>query len=771
MVHITSCLLHIPQIVLSSLKVFATCLQRGLKADNHFKYRTVNESRRVCDTPLTRSVSPPTTAGSLQQQVDSPLNTAAEAVDVKPASAEKDWITRLRGRLADSENPDRPAAVAEGVDKLAGSGKQSPAAGKAVAAAVAEVMPFEQMAYRDEYSFFRNFLSFPRDERQQILQDAFLNPKTEAEKTRLNDIVELINTANTPDEKKAALGALNQNWNSIMTRIEQDYPDQNPTDITLGPDVLSVVLGGKRTSGLHGAGDQLVEQLLEQEDSEVMSFSRSEGSVNDDLKSKRHTHFTSQTSLLEAVAREKGPSTRVVFFYTIGLTGDNGQNEVNNTMVDDLITSFIDRGWLIDPNVFIVHTSTYHASAKTAGHEDNLSANYGLTDYGASKVLQTLQFAAAVYAHDTFATQSDAYKRLIELKERLEEQLQVLRAVWVAAADNKAAGDVAADADDDALKANAALNKSILGAGAAKPPDSLEPFGLPEDAITKLLQTMETAADEVFEDSKGEQSIIVQLQKFSNRFDVMKIPYMLSNTAVYKRMFIWQVSANIGKTPWDFYKICSMKRMRIVQSCNQAASWHIAVAKQLLCNSHKQQRIPAAKQAVEIARAEWAQAAVDAKAAWTMRDNQYRHQVETLQQQLQDLEECPPGSQGSQGEECCRRSSTLRRRRSSRIDLGPREETPAACAIDMESSFKQGNEQSETVRNEHRRILVGGIYQLLVSSGDVCTHTVMFVLVQWYCWMNDFVLFQSKCICSLRILGAVLTCPAVCCSLRLETLS
>ena len=328
------------------------------------KYRTVNESRRVYGTPLTSSVTPPTAAGSLQQQVDSPVNTAVEAVDVKPASAEKDWITRLRGRLADSENPDRPAAVAEGVDKLAGSGKQSPAAGKAVAAAVAEVMPFEQMAYRDEYSFFRNFLSFPRDERQQILQDAFLNPKTEAEKTRLNDIVELINTANTPDEKKAALGALNQNWNSIMTRIEQDYPDQNPTDITLGPDVLSVVLGGKRTSGLHGAGDQLVEQLLEQEDSEVMSFSRSEGSVNDDLKSKRHTHFTSQTSLLEAVAREKGPSTRVVFFYTIGLTGDNGQNEVNNTMVDDLITSFIDRGWLIDPNVFIVHTSTYHASAQ-----------------------------------------------------------------------------------------------------------------------------------------------------------------------------------------------------------------------------------------------------------------------------------------------------------------------------------------------------------------------------------------------------------------------
>jgi hypothetical protein len=146
-----------------------------------------------------------------------------------------------------------------------------------------------------------------------------------------------------------------------------------------------------------------------------MSFSRSAGSPYDDAKSKRHTHFTSQASLLEAVAKEKGPSTRVVFFYTIGLTGDNGQNGDNNTKVKELIAAFQEQGWLSDPNVLIVHTSTYHASAKTAGHQDNLSANYGLTDYGASKVLQTLQFAAAIYALDTKAVQSIPYKRLLEV--------------------------------------------------------------------------------------------------------------------------------------------------------------------------------------------------------------------------------------------------------------------------------------------------------------------------------------------------------------------
>ena len=48
------------------------------------------------------------------------------------------------------------------MDKLASSGKKSPAAGKVVAASVAEVMPFGHMEYWDEYSlFFRNFLSAP----------------------------------------------------------------------------------------------------------------------------------------------------------------------------------------------------------------------------------------------------------------------------------------------------------------------------------------------------------------------------------------------------------------------------------------------------------------------------------------------------------------------------------------------------------------------------------------------------------------------------------
>merc|ERR1712153_184752 len=139
---------------------------------------------------------------------------------------------------------------------------------------------------------------------------------------------------------------------------------------------------------------------------------------------------------------------------------------MGNTKVKELIASLQEQCWLSDPNVYIVHTSTYHASAKTAGHQDNLSANYGLTDYGASKVMQTLQFAAAIYALDTRAVQSIPYKRLLELKVELDKQLELWRGLWAAAAENKA------------------------------------------------------AADELFEDSKGDQSILVQLQKFSNRFDV-----------------------------------------------------------------------------------------------------------------------------------------------------------------------------------------------------------------------------------------------------------
>lgn len=100
--------------------------------------------------------------------------------------------------------------------------------------------------------------------------------------------------------------------------------------------------------------------------------------------------------------------------------------------------------------------------------------------------------------------------------------------------------------------------------------------------IDNFIKNLESTAEELFEDSFGESSIIFQLQKFSNRFEVVKVSYMLSNTAVYKRMFIWPVALSLDKNDWDFYKSCSVKRFSILQSSNQAASWHIAIANSLL---------------------------------------------------------------------------------------------------------------------------------------------------------------------------------------------
>ena len=53
---------------------------------------------------------------------------------------------------------------------------------------------------------------------------------------------------------------LSSNLISLSIAIDQGFS---------GPNVLSVVLGGKRVSGLQGAGDQIVDQILDQEDSKV----------------------------------------------------------------------------------------------------------------------------------------------------------------------------------------------------------------------------------------------------------------------------------------------------------------------------------------------------------------------------------------------------------------------------------------------------------------------------------------------------------------------
>ena len=80
--------------------------------------------------------------------------------------------------------------------------------------------------------------------------------------------------------------------------------------------------------------------------------------------------------------------------------------------------------------------------------------------------------------------------------------------------------------------------------------------------------------------------MIRRLQENSNRLAVMKLPYMLSNTAVYKRFFVFITKIRGGKwSAWEFFKLCSFKRFRIVMSPKRAAIWHIAAIQELMVDA------------------------------------------------------------------------------------------------------------------------------------------------------------------------------------------
>ena len=433
------------------------------------------------------------------------------------------------------------------------------------------------MSFRTTYNFFADFLKFPREERQKICEELFLNPESQDDIYILNNIKSMINNASTYEERKNSLEFLNKQWNDQLFKIEDTHPSL--VNISLEQDVLQVVIGGKQTDGLRGVGDQIVEQLLENGDSRVLSFSRTDISNS---PRENYTHFTEINKLIKTVVDKKASYKKVVFFYTLGVTGDNGKNSINNDLVEKFITLLKDSNLLNDPNVVIIQTSSYHVSPKSAGYEDSLSSNYGLLDYGASKLLQTLQFLEAIYSVNPDAASSEVYKRLIFLKKCLEIDLQILRDVWSLAYQGKAAFVNYSDINCNIEKIKNDLNKSIIGAGCVNPPDELDNYGRSYNVIDNFIKNLESTAEELFEDSFGESSIIFQLQKFSNRFEVVKVSYMLSNTAVYKRMFIWPVALSLDKNVWDFYKSCSVKRFSILQSSNQAAIWHIAIANSLL---------------------------------------------------------------------------------------------------------------------------------------------------------------------------------------------
>ena len=62
--------------------------------------------------------------------------------------------------------------------------------------------------------------------------------------------------------------------------------------------------------------------------------------------------------------------------------------------------------------------------------EDNLADNYGLAGYGASKVMQTLQLAEALYAQDDAVMNTNVYGHLKDLKSNLDGPLNKVRAHW-----------------------------------------------------------------------------------------------------------------------------------------------------------------------------------------------------------------------------------------------------------------------------------------------------------------------------------------------------
>lgn len=436
-----------------------------------------------------------------------------------------------------------------------------PAAASPINPSAASKPPGEAMKFRDGREFFRNFLCFDRDARKATCEVAFTSPEDVTQKKALDDIICGINSVDPADttEQGRLLKSLYVIWNNQLEELEKtQWANQGPVEpIKLPSNTIVAVLGGKYTDPtcpafFRGTGDWIVADLLEHSGAQsVHSHSRSATLVQPQKNATSYMHHQKVDGLVEQIAKEKGPDTKVIFIYTIGLTNANGDCSVNSDCINTFTAACDAHGLLSDPNVRVVHTSSFHASSKAAGHEDNLQDNYGLSDYGASKVLQTMILAEAIYSRDSKTKDSASLQKLRTLRTELETHLQAMRTHWVA-------------------------NPADASARSC-PEGCTEMYG-------KLVNAMNHVADELFEDSAGEQSAVRQLQLLSNRLDVVKLPYMLSNTAVYKRFFVFNPNIRKEMSAWDFFKVCSFKRFRIVMSPRRAALWHVGILPQLTLN-------------------------------------------------------------------------------------------------------------------------------------------------------------------------------------------
>jgi len=431
--------------------------------------------------------------------------------------------------------------------------------GAVAGAAMAESPPAEAMKFRDSQPFYNAFLSYKREDRQRICEKEFTDPEDAESKRQLEEMKKIMNEVD-PDDEDTQVNVLRRLyifWNNSLSKLEQQMPDQAPKDPAKFPEgTLGVVLGGRlrdSSNSLEGLGDALVSNMLQLGGVVTVSYSRNavEPKLLEGLsaeKAERYTHFQDLELLVKHTAQARKQNKKVVFFYTLAATNDNGNNICNEEDLSKFLGQCKGLGLLQDNNVRFIHTSSFHASSKAAGHEDNLEDNYGLTDYGASKVMQTMQMLEGVYSEHEAARASPAFDTLIELKTDMQTQLDLIRKYW-------------------SENPSAAASRSC-----------------PEDIAElqkNLVSAMCRASDALYEDTQGEDSIVCQLKNIVKRVDVVKISYMLSNTAVYKRFFVFKPAIRKEHSAWEFYVICSMKRLRIVISPHRGSLWHLAVAAEL----------------------------------------------------------------------------------------------------------------------------------------------------------------------------------------------
>merc|ERR1712166_1565723 len=417
------------------------------------------------------------------------------------------------------------------------------------------------MDFREPYKFIKNFLSFDRNERMEACTKAFEKPENAEDKELLEKtIAEIEKDPQDQAEQSRVLKIIYEIWNRSLVHLEEtEWQNQAPAlpNQALPSNAIVAVVGGKHTDGFRGTGDWIVSLLLEKTElGHLFSHSRSAGDAAPEgcACGSRYEHIRDLGELVKAVAEKKAAdsSAPVIFVYTIGLTSSNAQNKVNNDMVQAFVDVMGANNLLNDKNVKVLHTGTFHASPKDARHEDNIADNYGLAAYGASKVMQTLQLAEALYAQDDAVMKTDVYGHLKDLKSNLDGPLDKARAHW------------------DTNDADAAARIC--------PEGFLEVF-------QQMISTVSEVAGELYEDTGGSHYVIRRLQESSNRLAVMKLPYMLSNTAVYKRFFVFITKIRGGKSAWEFFKLCSFKRFRIVMSPKRAAIWHIAAVQELMVDA------------------------------------------------------------------------------------------------------------------------------------------------------------------------------------------